>query len=184
MLVKVTGLCQSETSDRISEIYSTVLPMPKANWTTQPYNVIQSLLFNNPNRVIKYHTRDSQGGWVDRASLPAPVTRLYEEEADEERTCLQTIQFVHHMLIPPGGRHVRELHVHPDAEELVVITQGTGKAMVGEQEHDVGQHDVIYVPPDTEHEFCNTGSDLLGVLFICVPTGTGLDRLQQVQRNG
>src|SRR5438045_8684769 len=98
--------------------------MSIANWKTQAYNVIQSLLFNNPRRVIAYRVRDAAGQWQNRADQPAPVRRLYETEASPERTCLQTIQFVHHMLIPPGGRHVAELHVHPDAEELVIVTRG------------------------------------------------------------
>ena len=167
--------------------------MPIANWTTQPYHVIQSLLFNNPQRVIHYLVRDEHGDWQDRARQPAParpdgtaaaVTRLYETEASPERTCLQTIQFVHHMLIPPGGRHVAELHIHPDAEEIVVVTQGTGRAFIGEQEHAIRQGDVVYVGPSVEHEFRNTGDELLGVLFINAPVGDGLQKLLASQCNG
>ena len=95
--------------------------MPFANWKSQVYNVVQSLLFNNPHRVIDYRVRDEQGRWRSRSEMPAPVRRLFETEASPERTCPRTIQFVHHMLIPPGGRHVAELHIHLDAEELAVI---------------------------------------------------------------
>ena len=95
--------------------------MPFANWKSRACNVVQSLLFNNPHRVIDYRVRDEQGRWRSRSEMPAPVRRLFETEASPARTCLQTIQFVHHMLIPPGGRHVAELHIHPDAEELAVI---------------------------------------------------------------
>lgn len=151
--------------------------MASANWTTQPYNIIQSLLFNNPHRVIGYLVKDDQGNWHNRADDPAPVRRLYETEATPERTCLETVQFVHHMLIPPGARHVAELHIHPDAEEIVVITKGQGTAKIGAETWEVRAEDVVYVPPKTEHEFRNTGSDLLGVLFICVPTGEGLKKL-------
>lgn len=156
--------------------------MTVANWTTQPHNVIQSLLFNNPQRVILYQVRDEQGRWRDRAERPAPVTRLYETEAPPERTCLQTIQFVHHMLIPPGGRHVAELHIHPDAEELVVVTRGRGLAIVGGQQHEVSPGDVVYVPPSVEHELRNTGDDVLGVLFVNVPVGEGLQKLQAARQ--
>ena len=156
--------------------------MPIANWKTQPFNVIQSLLFNNPHRVIEYSVRDEIGEWRNRADNPAPVVRLYEKEAGDERTCLQTIQFVHHMLIPPGGRHVNELHIHPDAEEIVVITCGCGEAIIAGKTHEVAAQDVVYVPPSTEHEFRNTGEELLGVLFICVPTGTGLQKLAAAQQ--
>ena len=93
--------------------------MPKANWKSQVYGVVQSLLYNNPHRVIDYLVKGEDGEWKKRSDLPAPVRRLYETEASDERTCMQTIQFVHHMLIPPGGRHVQELHIHPNAEELV-----------------------------------------------------------------
>jgi mannose-6-phosphate isomerase-like protein (cupin superfamily) len=148
-----------------------------ANWKTQVYNVIQSLLFNNANRVIEYRVRDAQGRWQDRSATAAPARRLFETEASPERTCLQTIQFVHHMLIPPGGRHVAELHVHPDAEELVVITRGRGTAILDGQDHDVAAEDVVYVAPGAEHEIRNTGEDLLGVLFINVPVGEGLKKL-------
>lgn len=156
--------------------------MPAANWKTQSYNVIQSLLFNNPHRVIEYSVKDDDGNWKNRADDPAPVVRLYEREASEERTCLQTIQFVHHMLIPPGGRHVQELHVHPDAEEIVVITRGRGTGVIGGESQPVVADDVVYVPPGTEHEFRNDGDDLLGVLFICVPTGSGLEKLVAAQQ--
>ena len=152
--------------------------MPLANWKSQTYNAIQSLLFNNPRRVINYLVRDEKGEWRKRSEMPAPVRRLYETEAPQERTCLQTVQFVHHMLIPPGGRHVAELHIHPDAEELVVIIRGVGTATIGEETHDVSQEDVLYIPPGTEHEVSNTGDGLLGVLFINIPTGEALRRLQ------
>ncbi len=155
--------------------------MPKANWKTQSYNIIQSLLFNNPHRVIEYCVKDAEGIWRNRADNRAPVRRLYETETPPERSCLQTIQFVHHMLIPPGGRHVAELHVHPDAEEIVVITQGTGTALIGDDRFPIQAEDVVYVPPQTEHEFQNTGEELLGVLFICVPTGEGLAKLAAAQ---
>lgn len=155
--------------------------MTVANWKTQSFNVIQSLLFNNPHRVIQYLVRNEDGTWTDRADVPAPVVRLFEQEAPPERTCLQTIQFVHHMLIPPGGRHVKELHVHPDAEEIVVITQGSGTATVGDRILPLQAQDVVYVPPGVEHEFRNTSDDLLGVLFICVPTGEGLNKLAAAQ---
>ncbi|MCA9068309.1 MAG: cupin domain-containing protein, partial [Planctomycetaceae bacterium] len=105
-----------------------------------------------------------------------------ETETPPERNCLSTIQFVHHMLIPPGGRHVAELHIHPDAEEIVVVTRGCGMAQIGKETVEVRTEDVVHIPPNTEHEFRNTGEDMLGVLFICVPTGEGLDKLATAQR--
>lgn len=156
--------------------------MSIANWTTQAYGCIQSLLFNNPHRVVRYLVRNEQGGWDSRGDRPAPVRRLYETDAPPERTCLQTVQFVHHMAVPPGGRHVAELHIHPDAEELVVILRGQGTFILDGKPHDVKAEDVIYIAPGAEHELRNTGNDMLFCLFINVPVGEGLDRLAQAQK--
>lgn len=155
--------------------------MPLANWKSQSYGVVQSLLYNNPHRVVDYLVQGKDGKWRQRSDTPPPVRRLFETEASEERTCLQTIQFVHHVLIPPEGRHVHELHVHPDAEELVIVTTGTGTATVGEEEHSVAGGDVLYIPPNAEHEVRNTGDAMLGLIFINVPTGDGLTKLQAAQ---
>lgn len=153
--------------------------MASANWQTQPYGRIQSLLFNNPRRIISYQVPDGKGGWRDRSQQPAPVRRLYETEASPERTCLRTVQFVHHMIIAPGGRHVEELHIHPDAEELVVILRGTGTMTLDGQEHAVQAEDVIYIPPGSMHELRNTGNELLFCLFINIPTGPALAKLAE-----
>jgi mannose-6-phosphate isomerase-like protein (cupin superfamily) len=151
--------------------------MTIANWKTQVYGCVQSLLFNNPNRVVRYLVRDERGGWQDRSQRPAPVRRLFETEAPPERTCLRTIQFVHHMAIPPGGRHVAELHIHPDAEELVVILRGRGTFFLGGEPHPVQAEDVIHIAPGAEHELRNTGEEMLFCLFINVPIGEGLQQL-------
>ncbi|MFT5524139.1 MAG: mannose-6-phosphate isomerase-like protein (cupin superfamily) [Pirellulaceae bacterium] len=156
--------------------------MESANWKTQCYGVIQSLLFNNVHRVIRYLVRTKDGGWQDRVERPAPAQRLYETETPPERSCLQTIQFVHHMMIPPGGRHVAELHVHPDAEELIVVTRGHGQAIIGGQSCEIHAEDVLYVPPGKEHEVRNTSDAILGVLFVNVPTGEGLQRLMELTK--
>jgi mannose-6-phosphate isomerase-like protein (cupin superfamily) len=155
--------------------------MPIANWKTQSYNLVQSLLFANPHRVIRMLVLNERGQRQERSELPAPVRRIYETDAPPERMCLQTIQCVQHMLIPPGGRHVEELHIHPDAEELVIVTRGTGTANIGGESSSIAVGDVIYIPPDTEHEISNSGDDLLGVFFLAAPVGEGLTRLAEHQ---
>ena len=155
--------------------------MATANWKTQPYGCVQSLLFNNPHRVVRYRVRDEHGNWVERSDRPAPVRRLFETEAPPERTCLRTAQFVHHMAIPPGGRHVAELHVHPDAEELVVILRGQGTFFLDGTPHPVAAEDVIHIAPGVDHELRNTGDEMLFCLFINIPVGEGLVRLAEAR---
>jgi mannose-6-phosphate isomerase-like protein (cupin superfamily) len=76
---------------------------------------------------------------------------------------------------------VVELHIHPDAEELLVITRGRGTIVIDGPANDVQAEDVIHVPTAAEHELRNTGDELLGVLFINVPTRDGLKKLTAVQ---
>jgi len=85
------------------------------------------------------------------------------------------------MMIPPGGRHVAELHIHPDAEEILVVTRGSGQARIAGRNHPVAREDVLYVPPGAEHEIRNTSEEILGILFINVPTGEGLKKLLSAQ---
>ena len=156
--------------------------MPVANWKSQVYNNIQSLLYNNPKRTVHFQVREAGGAHRDRGDVDEPVVRLYAREASPERTCLRTLQFVHQMIIPPGGRHVRELHTHPDAEELVVIMDGTGRMTVDDEITHVMRGDVVYVPPDAEHELYNDSDDLLTCLFINAPVGEALDAALRYQR--
>ena len=151
--------------------------MPVANWKTQVYNTIGSVLFDNPKRVVRFMVRNREGKLVDRRELPAPVRRLAETPVPAERACLRTIQFVHHVVIPPGGRHVHELHVHPDAEELIVVMGGRGRLSVGDEEMAVATGDVAYVPPDAEHVLTNDSDELLMALFINAPVGGALRSL-------
>lgn len=151
--------------------------MPISNWREQVYNIIGSVLYNNPVRTVRFMVRDPKGRLRDRTEMPAPVRRLAETPVPDPRNCLRTIQFVHHVLIPPGGRHVQELHIHPDAEELVVITQGSGSIRIGTDTIPVETGDIAYIPPGDEHELRNTSRELLGAFFINVPVGDGLRRL-------
>lgn len=151
--------------------------MAVTNWREQVYNVIGSVLYDNPVRVVRFMVRHTDGSLRDRTELPAPVRRLAETPVPAPRNELRTIQFVHHVLIPPRGRHVQELHVHPDAEELVIITQGTGRITIAGETTAVRVGDVAYIPPDAEHELANDSEELLGAFFINVPVGEGLRRL-------
>jgi mannose-6-phosphate isomerase-like protein (cupin superfamily) len=159
-----------------------------SNWRQQAYDLLGgitgSVLFNNPVRVVRFLVRQPDGSLRDRGELPAPVRRLADTSPPPERNCLHTVQFVHHVWIPPGGRHVQELHVHPDAEELVVILAGKGRFRIGDESHAVEPGDVAYIPPDAEHELTNEGPEMLGAIFINIPVGEGLRRLLREDGEG
>ena len=39
------------------------------------------------------------------------------------------------------------------------------------------------MPPNTEHEIVNNGEDFLGVLFINVPVGNGIEKLVELKKD-
>lgn len=63
----------------------------------------------------------------------------------------------------PGGRS--SLHRHPHRHGVVVL-QGTGRVLLGDEWHDIGIGDAICTGSDELHQFEATGSTPLG--FICV----------------
>lgn len=65
--------------------------------------------------------------------------------------------------VPPGGRTARERHAH---DHGVMIVAGRARVTLGEEEHDVGEGDVVYVAGDELHCFEALGETPLG--FVCV----------------
>lgn len=49
----------------------------------------------------------------------------------------------------PDGTH--EHHLHPDAEEIVIVTSGKGWYRVGDDYYDLRAGDVVFVPKNTAH---------------------------------
>ncbi|MBI4591598.1 MAG: cupin domain-containing protein [Candidatus Rokubacteria bacterium] len=47
------------------------------------------------------------------------------------------------------------VHVHPEAEEILFVYQGSGRARVGAAEVEVGPETAIFIPPGTPHGFVN-----------------------------
>lgn len=70
---------------------------------------------------------------------------------------------VRYFTIPPGGKSALDQHRH---QHGVVITQGTGRVLVGAQWHEVGVGDAVFIDRDETHQLEATGAVPLG--FICV----------------
>ncbi len=67
--------------------------------------------------------------------------------------------------IPPGAVTRLEKHEH---EHYVIVGEGVGQAIVGEEVREVRRHDVVYVAPLVPHQFVNRGSERFGIF--CVVT--------------
>ena len=71
-------------------------------------------------------------------------------------------QEVRYFALPPGTVTRLEKHAH---EHFVIVGEGTGHAIVGDDVREVGQHDVVYVAPWEPHQFVNRGAEPFG--FFC-----------------
>jgi quercetin dioxygenase-like cupin family protein len=65
--------------------------------------------------------------------------------------------------IAPGGHSTLERHGHV---HCVMVVRGRGRALVGREIHELGQHSLVYIPPLTWHQFRATDEEALG--FLCL----------------
>jgi len=65
--------------------------------------------------------------------------------------------------IQPGGHSTLERHEHT---HTVVIIRGAGEVILEDRVEPVALHDVVYIAPDTFHQFHATGDEPLG--FLCI----------------
>jgi quercetin dioxygenase-like cupin family protein len=89
---------------------------------------------------------------IERYSL------LGEGENEHELNC-QTRYFE----IKPGGYSSPEYHRHPHS---VVIIRGRGSMVLGDEVHELNLNDVVYISPETLHQFHADRGEPLG--FLCV----------------
>lgn len=81
-------------------------------------------------------------------------------EADDEQTLnFQTRYFE----VETGGYTSFEYHRHPHS---VVIIRGAGTVILGNTLHDLSLHDVVFVSPNTLHQFHADKGEPLG--FLCI----------------
>jgi quercetin dioxygenase-like cupin family protein len=89
------------------------------------------------------------------------VTRysLLGEAEDEWELNMQTRYFE----VEAGGYTSLEFHRHPHS---VVIIRGSGSVVLGNEVHVLGLHDVVFISPETLHQFHADKGEALG--FICI----------------
>jgi quercetin dioxygenase-like cupin family protein len=63
-----------------------------------------------------------------------------------------------------GGTH--EHHLHPDAEEVVIVISGSGWHRVGDAIYDIGPGDVVFVPRNAPHSACCTSDEDLVIIWV------------------
>lgn len=61
------------------------------------------------------------------------------------------------------------VHSTENKEEQLVFLCGRGTAQIGGEKYDVGAGKICYIPPHTEHNIINTGTDPLAYIFCVAP---------------
>jgi mannose-6-phosphate isomerase-like protein (cupin superfamily) len=79
----------------------------------------------------------------------------------------------------PGGElSITWVDVEPGAEQkphshgpqqVYVITRGTGRMKVGDDERDVSEGQMVFIPPETQHGIVNTGEGVLTYVSAATP---------------
>lgn len=86
-------------------------------------------------------------GWVDMQ------VQFLIDEASASSTRL----VVGRTVIPPGGRHER--HLHPNADEFLVVIRGSGHVYTDEGTEPAAEGDVVFTPRGHWHGFDNTSEE-------------------------
>lgn len=72
-------------------------------------------------------------------------------------------------VIEPGQKH--ESHAHDANQEVMIIYEGSGIAIIDNVETKVCKGDVISVAKNESHGFVNTGEENLEIIWIYYPPG-------------
>jgi mannose-6-phosphate isomerase-like protein (cupin superfamily) len=71
------------------------------------------------------------------------------------------------LTLPAGAK--QDLRSQEDSEQAYVVVRGSGSMSVAGDTQQVGEGDLILVPPATEHSVANDGEDELAVVSIQSP---------------
>jgi mannose-6-phosphate isomerase-like protein (cupin superfamily) len=71
-------------------------------------------------------------------------------------------------------------HSHEDSEQIYVIVRGHGRMQVAGDVEDVGEGDLVFIPPATDHGITNDGSETLVYVTAASPP-VSMEELYQVQ---
>ncbi|WP_051785717.1 cupin domain-containing protein [Endozoicomonas numazuensis] len=72
-------------------------------------------------------------------------------------------------VVAPGG-FVRE-HQHNDQEELILVFEGEGVALLEGKEYPMCNGTTVYLVPHSRHKFTNTGEGPLKFFWVFMPKG-------------
>jgi mannose-6-phosphate isomerase-like protein (cupin superfamily) len=121
---------------------------------------------SNDKPLVRHQSGDYRWEGVD-------VLRYKEEGSAPFRDVTRQVLFegggmptqLRYFEVAPGGWTTLERHEHVHA---VMVIRGHGQCLVGDRAYDIGQHDLVSVPPMTWHQFRAASEEPLG--FLCMVT--------------
>jgi mannose-6-phosphate isomerase-like protein (cupin superfamily) len=69
--------------------------------------------------------------------------------------------------VPPGGE--QRAHAHAESEQVYVIVRGRGRMQVAGDVEEVGEGDLIFIPPAAPHGIVNDGTETLVYVSAAAP---------------
>jgi quercetin dioxygenase-like cupin family protein len=114
------------------------------------------------------------------------MRRVFRKAEAEERVARDGFPRKVQMMIEPataGATHLAmgtesvdpgsaiPVHVHPEAEEILFLYVGQGRARVGGEEVDIGPETAVFVPRGEPHGFVNTGNGAAWLTWTLAPPG-------------
>lgn len=88
-------------------------------------------------------------------------------------------------IYPPGSTH--EHHLHPDAEEVVIVMSGHGWHRVQDRYYDIGPGDVVFIPANSAHSAGSVDDEAMTILWVLggAPSleKAGYETVDEIPRN-
>ncbi len=103
---------------------------------------------------------------IDKAIVPIVKMALNNDAFRDTVITGQEAQVVL-MTLQPGEEIGAE--VHGDHDQILVLVEGNGQAVLSGHAREVGTNDLVFVHAGTEHNFINTGSKPLKLFTVYAP---------------
>ena len=74
------------------------------------------------------------------------------------------LTYVGQTIYPANGTH--QAHLHPNAEETVIVMSGHGRHRVGDEWYDIGPGDIVFVPRGFVHTAVASADGPMTILWV------------------
>ncbi len=102
---------------------------------------------------------------------PMPANGHVEVHVSRHRHTTASASTLRLQEVAVGGR-VRE-HAHSPHEELILVIDGKGTAMIEGESHPMQAGTTLYLAPEHKHTFINEGDTPLRFFWVLMPGGLG-----------